>query len=155
MYRLQPFPQGSDNCVEYVQLQAYLQSQGCNDSGVHEAGAWPSRKPQSSPRHAARNFLQHSTISFAGLHMVTPVKLYQLCQHGVAALCRFELLPAGMLSSFSSSSLGVACLPNPQLAAQHQHCATLSSTQNQRPAHTLRQSPLQGLRHPHAHTPAI
>ena len=60
-----------------------------------------------------------------------------------------------MLSSFSSSYPGVACLRKPHRVVQHQPCNTLSSTQRPQPAHTLPQSPPPGLHHPHTHTPAV
>lgn len=44
----------SQPCILFpLQLQAFLQSQGCSDSGIHETGAWPTRMPQSSPRQCS------------------------------------------------------------------------------------------------------
>ncbi|KAL0033380.1 hypothetical protein WJX77_006860 [Trebouxia sp. C0004] len=40
-----------ESTADFRQLQAFFQSQGCKEGGMHGSGAWPARKPQLSPRH--------------------------------------------------------------------------------------------------------
>lgn len=190
-----------------VQLQAFLQSQGCSDSGVHETGAWPTRMPQSSPRQRSLPVLKSSlpdhawplTLASAALCKTSHLTQTAICSsqttsstsatHArrvavilaatnhfgllpvreahdmmpscgnisstlVITLSSLELLPAGMLSSFSSSYPGVACLPRP-LAVQRQPCGAPASTQKLQPAHTQPQSPPLGRHHPPMHPLAV
>ncbi|DBA76621.1 TPA: hypothetical protein ACH3X2_008668 [Trebouxia sp. C0005] len=53
-----------ESTADFRQLQAFLQSQGCKEGGIHESGAWPTRKPQSSPRHGE---LFQQLLSCSGL----------------------------------------------------------------------------------------
>ncbi|KAL0051384.1 hypothetical protein WJX82_006453 [Trebouxia sp. C0006] len=54
-----------ESTADFRQLQAFLQSQGCKEGGIHESGAWLARKPQSSPRHGKlfKQLLSRSGLS--------------------------------------------------------------------------------------------
>ena len=109
-----------------LQLQAFLQSQGCKEGGFHESGAWPARQPQSSPRYIAYDPDSLVRLQYTSVH-------YSM--HLTATHCGIFILAslygsAGMANCFSSSYHAVA-YPQIQLLAFPHQCCVLLHTADQ------------------------